>query len=152
MTLLLTMTVGLWAQNTTQRLVVWQKNGEKVYFDLAEEPKTTFRGGLLIITTNLLETSYQLSNIQRYTHEGVDMDIDAIASTSRDLMVSQSKAGVILRNVPKGTPVRLYDPAGRLLETKTSNGASSIQFSLEGRPHGVYIVNMNDQTFKITKR
>ena len=42
MTLLLMMVVGLWAQNTTQRLVVWQKSGEKVYFDLNEMPETTF--------------------------------------------------------------------------------------------------------------
>ena len=46
MTLLLTMTVGLWAQNTTPRLVVWQKNGEKVYFELNEMPETTFENGL----------------------------------------------------------------------------------------------------------
>ena len=30
-----------WADDETQRLVVWQKSGQKVFFDLTEEPETT---------------------------------------------------------------------------------------------------------------
>ena len=64
--------IGNIAQTVTQQLVVWQKSGEKVYFDLAEEPRTTFENGLLVITTNSVQTSYQRSNIVRYTFEGVE--------------------------------------------------------------------------------
>ena len=49
LTLLLTIAVGLWAENATPRLVVWHKNGEKTYFELNEMPETTFKGGLLVI-------------------------------------------------------------------------------------------------------
>lgn len=134
---------------SSARLVVWQKSGEKVYFNLTEEPKTTFENGLLVITTNTMQTSYQLSNILRYTYEGV---ITGISKVSNDLTVSQSNDGITLNNVPAGTALRLYDTAGRLLDTKTSNGESSVHFSLTERPAGVYLVNMNDHTFKITKR
>ncbi len=152
LTLLLTIAVGLWAQNATPRLVVWLKSGEKVYFDLAAEPKTRFNNGLLIISSNdkTLETSYQLSNVLRYTHEGVCTDVNE--TKTHDLTVAQTKDGITLKNVPAGTPVRLYNPAGHLLETKTSNGTSAVQFSLAAHPAGVYLVNLNDQTFKITKR
>jgi hypothetical protein len=148
---LIALSVVAWAQ-TTPKLVVWLKSGEKVYFDLDEEPRTTFNNGLLIISTNskALETSYQLDKVQRYTHEGVSTDIAETAS--RDLVVAQSNDALTLKNVPNGTPVQLYDPAGRLLETKTGNGASTIQFSLASRPSGVYLVKINDQTFKISKR
>jgi len=139
------------ADDETQRLVVWLKNGEKVYFDLAAEPKTRFSNGLLIISYDkTLETSYQLSNVLRYTHEGVCTDVNE--TKTHDLTVAQTKDGITLKNVPAGTPVRLYNPAGHLLETKTSNGTSAVQFSLAAHPAGVYLVNLNDQTFKITKR
>ena len=49
--------IGAIAQDATQRLVVWQKSGEKVYFDLAEEPETTFEGTQLVIKTSK-ERSY----------------------------------------------------------------------------------------------
>ena len=145
------LTVGAWAQSAP-RLVVWLKSGEKVYFDLNTEPKTRFNNGLLIISANdkTLETSYQLSNVLRYTHEGVGTSVNE--TKTNDLIVEQSKDGITLKNVPAGTPVRLYDPAGRLLETKTSNGTSAVQFSLVGHPAGVYLVNLKDQTFKISKR
>ena len=138
------------AEDVKQRLVVWQKNGEKVYFDLTEEPRTTFNGGLLVITTNSMQTSYQLSNILRYTHEGIPAGISEVKT--RDLTVSQTNDGITLKNVPNGTAIRLYDPAGRLLETKTSDGISPVSFSLTSRSAGVYLVNMNNHTFKITKR
>ena len=150
LTLLLMLAMATWAQDEIQRLVVWQKSGAKVYFDLAEEPRTMFADGQLVITTNTMQTSYPLSDILRFTHEGVASGI--VEADAHNLTVSQNNDEIILKNVPAGTPVRLYDSAGRLLETKNSDGTSQLQFSLTGRPSGVYLVNMNNQTFKISKR
>ena len=38
----------------TQRLVVWQKDGEKVVFDLSERPKTVFEGTDIVISTSTM--------------------------------------------------------------------------------------------------
>ena len=57
-----------WAQTIKQQLVVWQKNGDKVRYDLAELPETSFENGLLIITTSKTTEKYQLANILRYTY------------------------------------------------------------------------------------
>ncbi len=43
---------AMWAQAATKRLVLWQKSGEKVYFDLNDMPETTFENGLFVIKTN----------------------------------------------------------------------------------------------------
>ena len=59
------------AQSDSPKLVVWQKNGEKVVFDLDKLPETTFGGGVLTIKTTTATVSYQLSNILRYTYENV---------------------------------------------------------------------------------
>ena len=110
--------IAAWAQDHSQRLVVWQKSGEKVYFDLAEEPKTTFNNGLLVIKTNTMETCYQLSNILRYTYEGYATGVSEVKK--RSLTVAQSNDGMTLSNVPAGTVLRLFDAAGRLLDSQTS--------------------------------
>ena len=54
LTLLLLFCAGLTmqAQTPKQQLVVWQKNGDKVRFDLAELPETTFKNGQLVVTTS----------------------------------------------------------------------------------------------------
>ena len=68
--LLLLSTLTSWADDETQRLVVWQKSGQKVYINLTEEPETTFEGGNLVIRTSRTTVSYPLTNVLRYTYEG----------------------------------------------------------------------------------
>ena len=63
--MLLMFSLGMWAQQAKPRLVVWQKSGEKVYYDLADQPETTFEDGLLIIKTKSATVEYQLTNILR---------------------------------------------------------------------------------------
>ena len=70
-TVLLVITLSVsWAQDATQRLVVWQKSGEKTYIDLTDEPETTFEDSKLVIITKTTTIDFHLSNIQRYTYEG----------------------------------------------------------------------------------
>ena len=142
---------GAWAQDDlTQYLVVWQKDGQKVRFELSQEPRTTFNHGQLIIKSNNKDSvTYQISDIRRYTYEGISTEIAAAAP--RDLTFAQTPDGTELRNVAVGTVVRLYDATGKLLDFKTSDG-SPIRFSLSSRPAGVYIVSLNDRNFKIMKR
>ena len=53
-----------------QRMVLLKKDGTKLYYDLHEEPVTTFSGGQLILTTSKTTAYFQLSEIIRYTFEG----------------------------------------------------------------------------------
>ena len=71
-----------WAQDATQRLVVWQKSGEKTYIDLTDEPETTFEDSKLVIKTKTTTIDFHLSNIQRYTYEGTMTAIEAPNSAS----------------------------------------------------------------------
>lgn len=96
------------AQTNSQHLVVWQKGGQKVYFDLAEEPRTTFENGLLVITTNTVQTTYQLSNIIRYTHEGYIPNIGPTGINSRDVVFRQGNDQMAFDGLPDGTTIELY--------------------------------------------
>ena len=52
----------LCAENaSTQQLVVWLKNGQKVVHDLADKPETRFNAGFLMLTTEKVSISYPLS-------------------------------------------------------------------------------------------
>ena len=53
-----------------QRLVLLKKDGTKSYYDLHEEPVTTFEDGQLVITTSKTTAYFNLSEIVRYTFEG----------------------------------------------------------------------------------
>ena len=125
MLLLLAATVA-WGQ-TEKRLVVWQKSGEKVYFDLADLPETTFEDGKLVIKTNQATVSYQLENILRYTYQGfVATGIEQQAN-DRTVTVSREADEVTFGNLPEGSTVGLYAANGMLLEQfKTNAGSPSL--------------------------
>ena len=59
------------AEQPAQRLIVWKMDGTKVYFELTDEPVTTFADGSLIITANSGVFSYPLAQMAKYTHEGL---------------------------------------------------------------------------------
>lgn len=139
---------GAWA---APRLVVWQKNGQKVFYDLAEEPHTTFENGLLVITTNNVRVEYQLSNILRYTYEGVNTSIETPLPDGTGFRQNGDDIDVY-GLAPDGT-AQLYDLNGRLLESGTAEGnRNNVRFSLQNLPAGTYVVKVGDQSLKFMKR
>lgn len=136
--------------NAQQQLVVWQKNGQKVHFDLTEEPHTNFENGKLVITTSSMRTEYKLGSIIRYTYEGASTNI----SSSKHEGVSFAHKGdnISIRGLKNKENVYLYSPNGILLENSIANDEYSAHFSLANRPQGVYIVKFRDQSLKFFKQ
>ena len=151
LTLLLTIAVGLWAQNATPRLVVWHKNGEKTYFELNEMPETTFEGGLLVIRSSKTTVSYQMENILRYTYEGVSTSITDLQPSERAVIIAKDGDGVTFRNLPGGSAVSVYSTNGVLLEQRTAIEGQPLTVSVAQRPAGVYVVKAGKETIKLMK-
>ena len=141
-----------WAQNDTQRLVVWLKSGEKVYFDLTEEPRTTFEEGKLVITTSLTTVYYLLENVQRYTHEGAMTNIEASTLRPGELVYMQNNDEMAFEGLPDGAVLDLYSIDGRKLNTTRANTGKRTIVSLAGFPTGTYILKCGDVTYKFVKR
>ena len=143
-------TVGAWAQET-QRLVVWQKSGEKVYYELADLPETTFEDGLLIISTLHTSVQYQLENIVRYTYEGVRTGFDLMPN-EHAVSISREGDGVVYRGLKDGTTVGVYGSNGMLIQCLTAHEGQPLVVSVGQRPAGVYIVKCGSETIKLLRK
>lgn len=150
--LLLCCTSGTWAQDAMQRLVVWQKSGEKTYFDLTEEPETTFESGKLVIKTSKTTVTYQLSNVLRYTYEGLMTAIGSPKMPEGELVFRQGRDEMLFDGLADGTRLDVFTTDGRLLFTRTARTGETTVVSLAGQPDGTYIVKMGDATYKFLKR
>lgn len=153
LTLLLLFFAGLTmqAQTPKQQLVVWQKNGDKVRFDLAELPETTFKNGQLVVTTSKTTVYYQLENILRYTYEGVKTAIDLMPH-ERSVVVSRDGDAVTFENLKAGTTVSVYAANGTLVEQLTAAEDQPLRCSVSSHPNGVYLVKAGSQTIKLLKQ
>lgn len=138
------------AQSGKQRLVIWQKNGQKIYYDLNEEPRTTFASGKFVITTSSLRTEYPLNTLLRYTYEGIST---AIATPEASGMgFTQRGDDIAIRGLEADAEVLLYDTRGTLLDRQHADGQAPVHFSLANRPVGIYIVKLGDQSLKFIKQ
>lgn len=150
--LLLMLAMTTWAQNNTQRLVVWQKSGEKVYFDLTEEPETTFEGTQLVIKTKTTTVYYQLENVLRYTYEGTNTAIDGPKLRPGEIVFRQGVDQMAFDGLSDGTLIDVYTLDGKLLKSQTARGSQQTVVSLASQPAGTYIVKVGDATYKFLKR
>ena len=100
--LTLILTAGAWA-DTQQRLIVWMKNGQKVYYDLAEEPETTFEDGKLAIKTTKTTVYYQLENVLRYTYDGDITDVLGPTLRSNEIRFMQGTEQMAFDGLADGT-------------------------------------------------
>ena len=147
---LLTIAITMAAQADDRVLKVWQSDGQVLTISLADEPRTTYSDGNLIITSSKSSVTFPLEKVRRYTYESAASGIDE----SKTVRAAFSRDGetLTLAGLKPGTAIYLYNVAGQLLRTIDSGTQPKVAVSVSNLPVGVYVVKANDVTYKITKR
>lgn len=148
--LLLLLGSGCMASAQTQLLVVWMKNGERVLYDLEEQPKTTFADAELVITTSSVSASYPLSQVLRYTYELSASGVESVKEN--DIRISQKGSDLIFEHLKPDAIIRVYSLDGVLFDTKRAVGEQRTTVSLNDHPAGVYLITVGNMTYKMVKR
>ena len=133
-----------------QTLIILQKDGSKVYYNLDEQPITTFTTDELVITTSMASFSYPLASISRYTYEGGALGISN--TEAQGISISQNGDGIFVTGLPAGKSVTVYGVDGKPLLSKRSDGSNRLSLSISKLPVGVYVIKAETVTYKITKR
>ncbi|MBR1717335.1 MAG: T9SS type A sorting domain-containing protein [Paludibacteraceae bacterium] len=140
------------AGQPVQRLIVWKMDGTKVYFELTDEPVTTFANGSLVITANNGVFSYPLAQMAKYTHEGLPEGIDLPTIAPGDVIVRQNNEMLQLEGLPDGMSVTVYSMEGKLVASQKAVGGQPTLLVLTAQPAGTYIVNAGSASFKFVKQ
>jgi hypothetical protein len=133
------------------RLVVWLRTGEKVVYELADAPVTTFEGGQLIIRTNNVTVPYDRRNVLRYTYEDLFTGID-LQNDEHLVQINREGDEVSFRGLPKGSTASIYTVSGQLVGQEKVPDNQSLTISLKDRPTGLYIIKAATETIKVLKK
>lgn len=134
-----------------QKLVVWKADQTKVTYDLEEKPVTTFQGANLVITTDKMTVSYPLKDLLRYTFEEVVSSVDTPAA-NHGIIVRQSDNDMTFVNLATGANIQVYDSSGQLLQSSVAEGMEPVTLSFGERPKGVYIIKVDDVSYKFLRK
>ena len=131
-------------------LQVWLADGQTMSINLSEEPRTTYSDGNLVIMTTKTTVTFPLEKVKKFTYRDASNGINqpnvvkaAFSADGETLSFSDLKSG---------TTILLYNVAGQLLRSVTPDSGNRAVVSVSQLPTGVYVVKMNDATYKITKR
>lgn len=139
------------ADEPKTHLVVWAKDGTKVAYALAEQPKITFTETDLVIKTNGIEVNYVLDKMARLTYEsGEETAIRNLKSD--EVFFKLDGESLLFPNLKANSTVSLHALNGALVFRRTIQADGVYSFPLSNLNAGVYIVTVNGLTYKIVKR
>lgn len=151
--LLLAMFIGAFATMAKAEdrvLKVLQTDGQVTTISLNDEPRTTYADGNLVITTSQTTITYPLEKVRRYTYESLATGISTKPSLKTEM--SQNGEALTFTGLKSGETIMLYNTAGQILRRINSEKEGATTVSVADLPAGVYVVKLNDVTYKITKR
>lgn len=148
--LLLAFALSVVSKADDRVLQIWQADGNVINIKLDESPKTKYVEGDLVITTAKSSIAYPLEKVRKYTYatiaDGIAVPAVMVASFSND------GETLSFSGLKSGTTASLYNMSGQLLQKQTTGASGKLDISVSNQPAGIYLVKVNDVTYKITKR
>ncbi|MBQ7996043.1 MAG: T9SS type A sorting domain-containing protein [Paludibacteraceae bacterium] len=138
------------AQETRTHLVVWAKDGTQVAYALSEQPVIKFSETDLLITTSLIQVSYPLEQMAKFSYE--KHETQAVHDISADESVLLlDKEALLFLNLEPNTKIALYSVSGQVVFNRVISAFGEYAFPLSLLPQGTYVVQINNLTYKIVR-
>ena len=134
-------------------LVIWAKDGSKIAeYALTEMPKVTFEPGAFVISSASTEIeSYELDRLARFTYEKIESTgIEDIVTD--DVSFSINGETLIFSSLKANSLVSVYALNGTSVFSKRIDQAGQYAFPLTNLTRGIYLIHVNDSTYKIVKK
>ena len=133
-------------------LVVTAKDGTQVAFALQEKPIVTFLDDNLRIQSQMTDVYYSLENMATFTYEKRDISSAVMDLQSDAPFHMQGEDYIVFPALNENTYVALHTVTGAVLFAQTIRQAGEYGFSLSQLMPAIYILTINDVTYKIVKR
>ena len=143
--------VAVAANEPIRSLVVWAKDGTRVAYALAEKPKITFTETDLVIKSKGIEVNYPLGNMLRFTYDSSAPTAITDLKTDKGNFKFEGNS-LLFPSLKANGNVSVYSADGSLVMKKTVRKDGEFVLSVSGLNAGVYMVKVNNVTYKISKK
>lgn len=134
-----------------QQLIVKTIDGNSQTIALSTQPRITIKDGSLIISTNGTEISFPLQSVDKYSFsETGDSGIKQVDKQDTPFRLDNDR--IIFNQSESSRTVMFYSVSGMLLKSFTIEPGPGGYFDISMLSPGIYMVRVNDITFKIAKK
>lgn len=132
-----------------QTLVLHHANGTTTDVQLYTMPQVKFDGDKVLITSTVLDMEYPKTNILRFTYKGGTLDI---SNPKGKVDYSQENGMLVFYGIKSTDNIAIHTTKGIRIPARIIRSGSTATISLNAIPSGVYLLSVNGQTSKFTKR
>lgn len=133
-------------------LVIETNNSKKHSYSLEDNPVISFNNDILVIKTDKIELSYQISDIAKYYFTKEDTGISSINGDANNIHINYTNNDFILiEGIANEDNVNIYEINGRTCHVDIVRNSNSITIELKNLPKGIYLVKVNNHSFKLIR-
>lgn len=140
---------------STYYLVLWLKEGEKIYLPFDKKPRLTYDDGNILLRTSSNEVSYHHTDVKKFTianEEGQKDDVAIDNLTDEQVQMSYQGESIVLVNCKAGESVQVYDIFGRLHKKYGVDNDGRLNIHLSQYTSGIYLIKIKNITYKFSKK
>lgn len=131
---------------------VWMNDGSAISFLLAEKPRITLNNTFVYCKTEEEELTFPLNQVHKYTLEANEYHSTSISNHIKNGSVRYKDNIVFLDGLASTSIIQIYNQNGILVESYRIGKENSSMISLEKYMPGIYIVRINDISYKLIKK
>lgn len=136
---------------TTSAMYVSKTDGSSFSHGLSGIQNVTFKDGNLYVNfTSGTTESYGISGITKITFKNDQSGVSSVKAAVRGIYPSMAESTVALRGFEGEVDVCIYSVDGSLLCSIRQDAQEPVYVG--NLAHGIYLLNVNGQTFKFCKR
>lgn|GEM_PF-5362079 len=136
------------AQSTSYRLAVTTIDGQKQQIELNDYPTITMNGGRLEIKSKTITLGFDLQKVADFKYVNGSASVSAITSEPG---VTRQGDRLIFRAENRDLKISVCDMGGIVVFSKEIHTGEESVFSLSQLSPGVYVVSVNNTSFKMTR-
>ncbi len=144
---MLTLLTIVCGNSLAQKLVLHHANGSTTEVELFTMPRVTFEGDKVVVKSSVVNLEYDKADILRFTY---GINPTGINSRKSDVKYSREDGKIVFRDIRPQDNITLYTVDGVRVPVSVNRSGDGAELLLSSLTSGVYILNVNGQTSKIT--
>lgn len=132
-------------------LMVWQKDGSKVSFILDEHPNVTMSQGFIYISSSSLVAEYKQTDILKHTYENLGIGKIHEIAQDTECPYQYMNEALIFNPCDVDMHVRIVTVNGIIKEDIFIVAGTSASVSLDSYSTGIYLISVNNTTYKLIR-
>lgn len=120
-------------------------------YKLDDSPKIEVKDDHIIIFNNSIEIKFDFANLQKLVYQSSSSNIDAIQKTLQPVLFLDNNI-ININPLEKEAQIDIYDTKGILLKSSILEANQLHEISISNLNQGLYIININNTSYKFLKK